>query len=167
MIVADILYTHYGRYGYTVCLVVAVVFIACWVPASLQVCWGQRDPWTPLPRVLGLEEFSAVKKLVELLGLPRIWLTVSTVSAIQNWHNAARGNLSLIRTNEGFAERNHRIEEVPSFDILQRPQSAASARYWKWLHRGFQMLVTAHMMSPQRLLGCTAHDRNLWAVRIL
>ena len=29
------------------------------------------------------------------------------------------------------------------------------------------MLVTAHMMSPQRLLGCTAHDRNLWAVRIL
>lgn len=33
--------------------------------APVWVCWGQRDPWTPLPRVLGLEEFSAVKKLVE------------------------------------------------------------------------------------------------------
>lgn len=32
-----------------------------------EVCWGQRDPWTPLPRVMGLEEFEVVKKLVELL----------------------------------------------------------------------------------------------------
>lgn len=86
------------------------------------------------------------------------------VSALQNWHPMQREitDNRMIRRNEGFAERNHlRIEEVPSFDILQRPQSAASALYWKWLHRGFQMLVTAHMMSPQRLPGCTAHDRNL------
>jgi len=33
--------------------------------APVWVCWGQRDPWTPLPRVMGLEEFEVVKKLVE------------------------------------------------------------------------------------------------------
>eukprot|EP00434_Breviolum_minutum_P001868 symbB.v1.2.001654.t4/scaffold86.1/size363240/13 len=37
--------------------------------APVWVCWGQRDPWTPLPRVMGLEEFEVVKKLVELLDL--------------------------------------------------------------------------------------------------
>ncbi|CAJ1350969.1 unnamed protein product, partial [Effrenium voratum] len=29
------------------------------------VCWGERDPWTPLQRVSALDEFEAVKKLVE------------------------------------------------------------------------------------------------------
>ena len=29
------------------------------------MCWGERDPWTPLQRVSALDEFEAVKKLVE------------------------------------------------------------------------------------------------------
>ena len=43
----------------------------CKVQIFDEVCWGQRDPWTPLPRVMGLEEFEVVKNLVELLALER------------------------------------------------------------------------------------------------
>ncbi|CAK9069750.1 Pheophytinase [Durusdinium trenchii] len=33
--------------------------------SPIWVCWGQRDPWTPMKRVKALDEFPNVEKLVE------------------------------------------------------------------------------------------------------
>lgn len=34
--------------------------------APVLVCWGERDPWTPAARVLGLERFESVQRVVPL-----------------------------------------------------------------------------------------------------
>lgn len=37
--------------------------------APVWVCWGEEDPWTPSKRVLGLERFEAVKRVIPLPGV--------------------------------------------------------------------------------------------------
>lgn len=37
--------------------------------APVLVCWGEKDPWTPSARVLGLERFERVERVVPLPGV--------------------------------------------------------------------------------------------------
>jgi len=37
--------------------------------APVWVCWGEQDPWTPAARVMALDRFKAVKRIVPLPGV--------------------------------------------------------------------------------------------------
>lgn len=95
-----------------------------------EVCWGQRDPWTPLPRVMGLEEFEVVKKLVELLESwkgRRCWLWTYQKQKI--WGRVA-----------GFWILPHMQRAAPwgtGDGVVNFPVRFAR-------RSGFQMLATAH-----------------------
>lgn len=105
-----------------------------------EVCWGQRDPWTPLPRVMGLEEFEVVKKLVELLESwkgRRCWLWTYQKQKI--WGRVA-----------GFWILPHMQRAAPwgtGDGVVNFPVRFAR-------RSGFQMLATARTTNLLKWPGC-------------
>lgn len=105
-----------------------------------EVCWGQRDPWTPLPRVMGLEEFEVVKKLVELLESwkgRRCWLWTYQKQKI--WGRVA-GSWILPHMQRGAPWATG--DGVVNFPVRLARRS------------GFQMLATAHTTNLLKWPGC-------------
>lgn len=105
-----------------------------------EVCWGQRDPWTPLPRVMGLEEFEVVKKLVELLESwkgRRCWLWTYQKQKI--WGRVA-GSWILPHMQRGAPWATG--DGVVNFPVGFARKS------------GFRMLATAHTTNLLKWPGC-------------